>query len=73
LPVGYAHWMIKFPSSNNASDVGRIEYAYSLMARDAGIVMPETFLVRSKNAGYFGVRRLIATVTGAYTCTVCRG
>ncbi len=57
LPAGYSHWMIKYPSSNDASDVGPIEYAYSLMARDAGIGMLETFLFGSKKKRYFGVKR----------------
>jgi serine/threonine-protein kinase HipA len=57
LPAGYSHWIIKFPSTSDASDVGPVEYAYSLMAKDAGIVMPETFLFGSKKKRYFGVKR----------------
>lgn len=57
LPKGYAHWMIKFPSTNDASDIGPVEYAYSLMARASGLAMPETFLFRSKKKRYFGIKR----------------
>lgn len=58
LPKGYAHWMIKFPSTNDASDIGPIEYAYSVMARAAGVIMPETFLFRGKKKKrYFGIKR----------------
>jgi len=57
LQPGYAHWMIKFPSSLDARDIGAIEYAYSLMARDAGIEMPETHLFRTKKNKYFGTKR----------------
>lgn len=57
LPEGYSHWMIKFPSANDASDIGQIEYAYSLMANDAGLKMPETFLFKSKRKKYFGIKR----------------
>jgi len=57
LQPGYAHWMIKFPSSQDARDIGAIEYAYSLMARDAGIEMPETHLFRTKKSKYFGTKR----------------
>lgn len=58
LPKGYAHWMIKFPSTNDASDIGPVEYAYSLMARACGLAMPETFLFRSKKKKrYFGIKR----------------
>jgi serine/threonine-protein kinase HipA len=57
IQPGYAHWMIKFPSSQDARDVGAIEYAYSLMARDAGIETPETHLFRTKKNKYFGTKR----------------
>lgn len=54
---GYAHWMIKFPSSQDPADIGAIEFAYSLMARDAGVDVPEIHLFRAKKRGYFGTRR----------------
>jgi serine/threonine-protein kinase HipA len=57
LQPGFAHWMIKFPSSQDPRDVGAIEYAYSLMAKDAGVEMPETHLFRTKRNKYFGTRR----------------
>ena len=57
LQSGFAHWMIKFPSSQDARDVGAIEYAYSLMAKDAGVEMPETHLFRTKKNKYFGTKR----------------
>jgi serine/threonine-protein kinase HipA len=57
LQSGFTHWMIKFPSSQDVRDVGAIEYAYSLMARDAGVEMPETHLFRTKKYKYFGTRR----------------
>lgn len=57
LPAGYAHWMIKFPSTGDDGAIGAIEYAYSLMARAAGIVMPETHLFTAKRKRYFGIRR----------------
>lgn len=57
LASGYSHWMIKFPSSQDAKDIGAIEYAYSLMAKEAGIVMPETHLFRTKRSRYFGAKR----------------
>ena len=58
LPAGYSHWMIKFPSTNDSEDAGPIEYAYSLMAKEAGVPMPETHLFRSKTRQrYFGIKR----------------
>jgi serine/threonine-protein kinase HipA len=57
LKPDYEHWMIKFANSQDPRDIGAIEYAYSLMARDAGIDMPETHLFRTQRRGYFGVKR----------------
>ena len=57
LQSGFAHWMIKFPSSQDARDVGAIEYAYSLMAKEAGVEMQETHLFRTKRNKYFGTKR----------------
>lgn len=57
LQPGFAHWMIKFPSSQDPRGVGAIEYAYSLMAKDAGVEMPETHLFRAKRNRYFGTKR----------------
>lgn len=57
-PDGYEPWIIKFPSSSDAPDVGAVEYAYSLRARAAGRDMPPTCLFPSRRGeGYFGVRR----------------
>jgi serine/threonine-protein kinase HipA len=49
--------MIKFPSSQDARDAGAIEYAYSLMAKYAGVEMPETHLFSTKRNKYFGTKR----------------
>jgi serine/threonine-protein kinase HipA len=57
LRPGYAHWIIKFPSAVDDSDAGAVEFAYSLMARAAGIAMPETYLFRAKKRHYFGIKR----------------
>ena len=58
LRNGFAHWMIKFAASQDPGDIGAIEYAYSLMARAAGVEMPETHVFRAKKRqGYFGAKR----------------
>lgn len=57
LPYGYAHWMIKFPSAQDDAAAGATEYAYSLMARAAGVAMPETHLFTAKKKRYFGIKR----------------
>lgn len=51
-------WIIKFRSSIDPKDMGSIEYAYHLMAIEAGLIVPEGRLFRSKLcSGYFGVKR----------------
>ncbi len=58
LPEGYTGWLIKFPQKKEAVDDGYIEYAYSQMARDAGIFMPETRLFNTESGeAFFGVER----------------
>lgn len=46
-PEGFEHWLLKFDAMGEDKalgswkDYGRIEYAYHLMAREAGIDMTE--------------------------------
>lgn len=59
-------WIIKFPSSYDVKDIGKIEYEYSLCARKCGIELPETRLFPSKiSSGYFGVKRFDRKLTDA--------
>lgn len=54
----YEDWIIKFRSSNEATDAGTIEYAYHLMAKEAGLNVPKAKLFKSKKyRGFFGVKR----------------
>lgn len=48
------HWLVKFPSSSDSKDIGKVEYQHSLLARKAGLDMPETKLFEGK---FFGVKR----------------
>ena len=58
LPINFEHWLIKFGSRGDPSDIGAIEFAYSLMARKAGLdVMPTHLFMAKKGRGYFGVQR----------------
>lgn len=51
-------WIIKFPAHVDGNDAGRMEYAYSLCAKQCGITMPETRLFSSERCGgYFGTVR----------------
>ena len=54
LQKGYKHYLIKFPSPLDPKDIGKQEYQYSLMAKEAGLQMPETKLLQGK---YFAIER----------------
>jgi len=67
--AGDEHWMIKFDGVTEGmgghqvrEDVrpgpfGRIEYAYSIMARAAGIEMTDTFLLHEREFAHFMMKR----------------
>ena len=57
LKEGFSHWMVKFASALDVGEVGAIEYAYSLMAKAAGLDMPQTALIEGKRGRYFAVKR----------------
>jgi serine/threonine-protein kinase HipA len=58
LPEGYTPWIVKFSNTQDSVDAGAIEYVYALMARKAGITMPDVHLFEAKKgAGYFAVKR----------------
>jgi serine/threonine-protein kinase HipA len=58
LPSGYAPWIVKFANTQDGGDAGAIEYVYALMARDAGLAMPDVYLFPAqKGSGYFAVKR----------------
>jgi len=51
-------WIIKFRSFVDPKDIGPLEYAYHLMAVEAGLDVPEAKIFKSKKCpGYFGVKR----------------
>lgn len=51
-------WIIKFPSSEDGRESGRLEYDYALCAKECGIEMERVRLFPSENTqGYFGTRR----------------
>lgn len=62
---GYEHWLLKFDGVSNNRDkeladpqgFGKIEYAYSLMAKDAGINMSECRLHHEGDRSHFMTRR----------------
>lgn len=58
LPDEYSHWIVKFHNMQDGNDAGAIEYVYALMAKEAGITMPDVHLFSAKKgAGYFAIKR----------------
>lgn len=62
-PEGFEHWLLKFDGIGTDSQLGatghygRIEYAYHLMAVDAGIAMTECRLLEEGGRAHFMTRR----------------
>ena len=53
-----ADWIIKFPSSEDHTDIGKQEYEYALCAKACGLQLEEVKLFPStRTEGYFGTRR----------------
>jgi len=63
VPAGFEHWLLKFDGLGKDSELGsaqhygRIEYAYSLMAKAAGITMTECRLWEENGRAHFMTRR----------------
>jgi serine/threonine-protein kinase HipA len=58
LQPDFEHWIVKFPSSYDLKDIANIEYAYYLMAIDAGIKMSDSKLFTTPAGNYyFGTKR----------------
>ena len=65
IPNGYTSWIIKFSERHDPQTSGELEYRYSLAAKAAGIIMPETHLFPLKDGrGCFGVQRFDRTEKG---------
>jgi len=63
---GYSYWLLKFGNVENNRDKDqdadgkeytKIEYVYSLMAKDAGIDMAECRLIKTKEGEHFATKR----------------
>ena len=64
LPAGYTPWMVKFPNSQDGLDAGAIEYVYALMAKEAGVSMPDVHLFPAKRATHAVLWQNIALALG---------
>ena len=62
-PEGFEHWLLKFDGITDGGNLGdpagygRIEYAYHLMARAAGIEMTDCRLLEENGRAHFMTRR----------------
>lgn len=62
-PDGFEHWLLKFDGMGKDQELGtpqsygRIEYAYHLMARAAGIQMTECRLLKENGRAHFMTKR----------------
>jgi serine/threonine-protein kinase HipA len=72
-PAGFTYWLLKFDGgvyeehshiTDNPKGVGNIEYAYHLMAKDAGIDMMECRLLHESDSSHFMTKRFDRTDTG---------
>ncbi|HEY0256354.1 MAG TPA: HipA domain-containing protein, partial [Candidatus Methylacidiphilales bacterium] len=72
-PAGFGYWLLKFDGVNNNKDkeladpegYGVIEYTYSRMARDAGIVMAECRLLEENGRRHFMTKRFDRLADGS--------
>ena len=68
-PEGYDYWILKFDGVTDqelgsSQSFGRIEYAYYLMATEAGIDMSESRLLEENDRAHFITKRFDRTVDG---------
>ncbi len=73
VDAGYQHWLLKFDGvaanrdkelAHDPQGYGLIEYAYYLMARDAGIIMSDSRLLSEGGRHHFMTRRFDRTDAG---------
>ena len=57
LPPEYDYYILKYDNESDLYPYARMEYAYSRMCRDAGIIMPETELRTFDRATHFLIKR----------------
>ena len=58
IPEGFEAWLVKFPGRGDPEDIAAIEMAYAAVAKEAGVVMPQTRLLDGKDGQkYFATKR----------------
>lgn len=79
VPPGFEHWLLKFdgirPTYKDlgaTETYGRIEYAYFLMAREAGLDMHPCELLKENGRAHFMTKRFDRDAAAcATTCSLC--
>jgi serine/threonine-protein kinase HipA len=79
VPDGFEHWLLKFDGMGSDNELGsataygRIEYAYSLMAKKAGIDMSACRLLEENGRAHFMTKRFDRAVgnTNHHIQTLC--
>lgn len=65
LPDGFTNWLIKFDGvQGKAEDYGKAEYVYSQIARNCGIPMAPTRLLREGGRAHFMTQRFDVDTSG---------
>ncbi|MDF1878395.1 HipA domain-containing protein [Sulfurimonas sp. SAG-AH-194-C20] len=57
LTKEYEHWIVKFSASNDMQESAKVEYIYSLIAKECGIEIPDTTLLYTQKSSYFAIKR----------------
>ncbi len=78
-PPGYSYWLLKFDVARHtdlladSQGYGRIEYAYHLMAKEAGVQMSECRLLEEGGRAHFMTRRFDRNDAGEkiHMATLC--
>lgn len=68
-PEGYSYWILKIDGANEKTlgegeGLGKIEYAYYLLAKEAGIEMSDSILFEENNRFHFLTKRFDRTDNG---------
>ena len=64
-PAGYKQWIVKFRAPSDDIETGAVEYAYSLLAKQAGLVMSECNLLTVGEERFFATQRFDRLSGGA--------
>lgn len=57
LKKGFEHYLVKFSSINEHKDIGKLEYVYYLLAKESGIQISKSRLLKGANNSYFSTKR----------------